>query len=512
MHYGFRSLWILLGVLLSSSIIWAAKLPIEIQGDRVNIDYQSQSLDASGNVKILYKNYVITAPNFQVDLPKTHLVFPDTIHLNQGSLNLEMNNLRYDYSHHTGTASSTCLRTSQVLISGKKVVLYPDRVSISHASFSTCAKTNPPSYHIESSDMTVYPKTGVMVSYWNTVYVYDLPVMIIPSYIYGQNRKGIAGNTSPLPEFGSNQIEGSFIRQGIGYYLNKDAGGTVDLGYTSLLGFEYGANHVQLLDHNSALNVKAHWLDRYGPVGHVGYFWDWSVADMAATQSDEFSTLLHYFSTAEISPEAHFSLLWSYRELINIRRVSYMPMGQLQIQNIEILPKTQLNTIVGTGYAKEEDPLTAGALPIQSAKTTFGTVLTQVHPMTPYWTLSDSLSYYGNWYNTGTWRRLLGTIDNDFILGWFEPGVSYTKSFFNNGQSPFFFDSYNVAQQDELGLKAVFRFSPFSAGVNTHYVLSTGQPRDRDFFVRWQLDCFAINLKWASVQKDFLFDFQLLTQ
>ncbi len=513
---------LLSSVFLSAPVAWAAdgvsptpsvtatqNRTGTLTGDRLSLDYHRDSFTAQGNVVIKFEDIVLTTQEYHVDMAQKLLYIPVPFQITHQELQLSANSLEYYYAAQSGQADCPTIQQGRIFIQGKRVIIRPDKITISDAIFSTCGDAFQSSYSLHSSEVVIYPKDQKIIAYGNMLHLKNVPILPVPAYLYHMGSS--ENKMSPVPQIGSNEASGFFIDQRIPYFINPNLYGSLGVGYAQKFGWTFGAAATvgvrQWAPFNGkpqlTVDVQSTQLDGYN--GLVEYVVDW----MPPLASGPAELPIFLPTVPERAFKSQFFTRYSYRRLIDLWRVSEQPGVGYRFFNLPAFKDVYVSGAFMTRYLREFVVLSPSPL-ASSSEQSVRLEGTRTYRLSDNWDLNLGSEYHGNWYASQQWQRWWGTLGVIKAQGLIRPSVSYTKMLAQNGGSPFLFEQYNAIISDELGLGIRFRFNQIEVGAETHYNLSTNIPRDRDLLAKVFSDCWAFTLRWKTVQKDFLLEFELL--
>ncbi len=521
-HYGFLLgglLFIIAFTGVSSAPLWAAEgltsapttnakvttPQINIQADNIEYLEDDKLIAASGNVKITYDTYVIYAHSVFLDNAQKTILFPKGFVLEKDDNVIRTTYFDYNYQTFSGGASDLDMVIGKIRIHGRDVTFAIDQTFIRDATFTTCDYPDHPHYKVKSAEMSLYPQFGFLVASNDTLFVNDVPVFYFPSYIYGSRQYSVLGETSPVPEFGSNMIEGWFVKEHWGYYINPLSSGLLNFGYTEKLGLLIGAQHGLTFPNQNTLFVKGSYFERGGLEGRITYVNKLEKEEIPSVNNLNLSTLFAKVTRpAPALKNIAFDL--AFREINPISRISLLPLLTLDLTRFRLPNEIDMNVQTNLGNISEE----YNDATVTSWRTNLNLTFAREFNLGSTLYLINSLYYYGFWY-TGdkTWQRALNTATLEWRLLGFKPALSYTYRLFNSGKNLFAFETYNIAETDEIGFKLAADVGKNMIGLELNYNLPDKKFRTVDTSITIDDHCWATTVTWKFIQKEFLFGIQL---
>ncbi len=478
---------------------------ITLSGDHIEYDRTSSNITASGNVKLKLRDFVIHTKKISYDIQDEHIQIPATFNINQDGKSIGAKNFDYKFKSFQGSASSVNVQIERVHIVGEKLDFNPLNITIDHAAFTTCDADHP-HYLIRSDKIYLYPALGVIVAFQNYFTLFGTPIFWFPTYVYGSRSYRLIATNTPIPEIGSNNREGLFIKERLGYFLNGNSTGTFDFGYAQNLGWLAGINHGLNINDLHQLQLKAYSLGSDGFAGGAAYQLT-ARTTSEPRPKDALETLFSPFTDSPL-PLSRFTVRYLLKELVNESRVDYKPEFQSEFNNIRV-PYTglKLNSNISAGLLEEETPLKTI---YKSSRININGDLSEQYHLTDSLHGDASLIYLGYWFSSDQqWQRLFSRLRLIWDTPILTPEISYTNRIFNNGRSPFEFERLYAIETDEIGLKLTHKNADWSASADMDYNLEARTPRRLDFITSFNMHCIQASLIWKSVERQFLLGISL---
>ncbi len=473
--------------------------PLTIKGDLIIFEKGSMEVTAKGGVKLFYRGYEVNSEEVRFSEKEKFVSFPSRLTLVSDEMIATADSFNYNLGTFDGKALGFRGEIDRLLISGEKFVFSKDKIVIYDALFTTCQKNHWSHYDVKAKKIYLYPQLGFFISISNKITISALPFPIpIPTYLYGAPRYGILGQSTLFPIFGSNKIEGQYIKERIGYFLSDSSSGTVEVGLTKKLGLEGGVEHAILLSKRNKVQARTYIAGTDGFVGHLMFqrrlFYK-SNQDKADGLINEF--FKKYQSSEKESSTA--SLWLKHREIVNDYRVSYLPVGILNFKEIPLhFYNLSLDTTFSYGKYSEERGLTGyedtNKEIFSAYKHSLYSSLSRTYNLSPSIYLKTSGHFYGYWYDTqDAWTRTFAKAS----LNWkcaLNPKFSYTKRIFNRGSSPFRHDSDYAIETDEIGLEVSKDFKHLVLASDLNYDIENFEVRSWDIKAGLKFHCWQFNV------------------
>ena len=201
--------------LLSANVLCAEKMKdLVIQADNMLYSEDGTIVEAHGNVLATHKDIVIKAKNltYKVDKGTVHACEGFYMEM-EGKLSFTGDTLDYNVKTRVGDAKDVHLDFNRSKMTGERINLSDEEMNLNSASFSGCDRDER-HYHITASRLILYPDEGWLICYFGYFWMYGVPLVPVPAYVfdlssYGIGRRSRTRNVPPIPEFGSNEEDGS---------------------------------------------------------------------------------------------------------------------------------------------------------------------------------------------------------------------------------------------------------------------------------------------------------------
>lgn len=479
--------------------------PVIVKGDIVIFEHALMEITAKGDVEILYDNYHISSQEAHFSQKNRNMRFPSTLNLKTKEMVATANSFNYDLSTYKGEALEFEGKVDRLLIKGDKFVFTKDKITIDNAFFTTCQKDHWSHYEVKAKRIYLYPQLGFFIAMRNKITVEALPFpILIPTYLYGAPRYGVLSQSTLFPVFGSNKVEGKYIKERLGYFMSDKSSGTVELGVTEKLGVVGGVTHAYVFKKHHKVQGRAHIAGTDGFVGHA------MVQRRLMVKNEKRSTGLinDFFKKFSYSDsDSSTATLWyKHREIINDHRVSFKPVAELDFRSIPLsFYKLELDEKLSYGRVREERGIEDFDDPnrerVTAYKTSTMTSLSRRYALNSRTTLKTSGHFYGFWYSTNdSWQRTFAKASIKWKWPILNPELSYTKRISNIGNSPFRYDRSYAIESDELGLIMSRDFEHVVLASDLNYNLEDHKVRSWEIKAGLKFHCWQLNLIWRTHQ------------
>ena len=265
---------------------------------KLNITADYKQYEEFRDVLIAKGNVVVEGPDFRIESPYVIRYFKDDKIMAMDKFEFEKegyrvsgSSLEYYYWKNAGNAENIRINFGKTFLGARYMAMSKDKFELYDAYFTGC---NAPSshYHFAAQQLSLYPSTGLMVAYYATCWVWTVPVIPVPTFVYSapvprskfikklltvsQKRRAEAvgegiKTTQPVPEIGANPVDGTFIRQGFNWYFTPRTYVKVLASYMEKNHFGAGLTANYILDDRSEgeLRFGSNEIERsYGGLTH----------------------------------------------------------------------------------------------------------------------------------------------------------------------------------------------------------------------------------------------------
>jgi len=265
---------------------------------KLNITADYKHYDEFRDVLIAKGNVVVEGPDFRIESPYVIRYFKDEKIMAMDKFEFEKegyrvsgSSLEYYYWKNSGNAENIRINFGKTFLGARYMSMSKDKFELYDAYFTGC---NAPAshYHFAAQQLSLYPKTGLIVAYYATCWVWTMPVIPVPTFVYSapvpkssfitktwpasqkkraEEVEGGVKTTQPVPEIGSNYVDGNFIRQGFNWYFTPRTYVKVLASYMEKNHFGAGLTANYILDDRSEgeLRFGSNEIERgYGGLTH----------------------------------------------------------------------------------------------------------------------------------------------------------------------------------------------------------------------------------------------------
>lgn len=490
-------------------------LPIDIEAEHLSYSQDQRFMEASGNVLVSYDDYVITANYLWVDMLKQQARFDGGFSFMRNKRAIMGQTLFYDIAVQEGLAKDVTVVLENIRVNGNSLVIKDNKAQLTNSALTSCDLLEP-HYKVTAANTTIYLKWGLLVSSSGIFWLGDKPVMFVPSYIVGDPRYGyqIADN-APLPQIGSDAVNGSYVKERINVYADERNTGTALLEWYSKNGWLLGFQHDWRKSPNSFGNTRLKFHTNEGLEGGVLYHFL-----LTDEQIDNSVNLIEQFfnspdqSKPALAAQLELSAGEIYKNDRDLQRVSLLPqltltvpLSHTGIRDVDYTAMFQFGNILEENKTDPKQSLSRARI---------------VSGLNYYWhkslpaevQMELMTGYLGRWYwegvyLTNSWNLIDGELTFKKDLLPFEAQWRYHHKYLNSGGSAFSFDSKEFVLDDEI---------IYDLGLNIHqnkligvWRYNLGQQVYRDIDITLQLNEHCLNLlfTWRQVRQEFNFGVSL---
>jgi hypothetical protein len=472
-----------------------------ISAESVEYDKEGRSVEATGNVILTYKD---------IDLKSYHIIFENeerVVYADKGFVLrtedqlIKGTKLSYGIDSRRGEAENVKVELKGLYMKGGSINIDPERIILEDSSFTTCDQS-PPHYKMSASNMTFYPKTKLLYAYWGWFHAEDVPLIPVPTYVYDLNPQDRDRNAAPLPEIGSNDIDGWYAIERLSWHANSRTYGTVSLTYAEKKGPGGGVEANYIADDDVTYNARINTSEKDGWWGGTTYYRYFNTKRNAASSGE--STGLYDLL---FKRKALLGVNLSSRERINYQRVSLLPEVSLKYSKDYLIDNIKYDWELRSGRIYEE----GSALDI--SRTALNGEITYDFPEIALGVFGLGTDGAAKFYSQGSkWGQVFGTASlnkkfNDTVSG----GIGYKHVIANRGSSPFIYENYRFEPEDYVFGDVYFDLYSFRLGVNASYYVPDWDPRDIDYMVMWHLGCMDISATYRALRNEVTFGFLLVS-
>jgi hypothetical protein len=547
----FRTIFILLVILRAGDCFCAS--PVSITADYKHYDKYRDVLIAKGNVVVNGADFKIESPYVIRYFKDDKVIAMDKFVYEREGYRISGNSMEYNYKLGTGNAEKVRINYGETFVGARYMTIDPDNFEMYDAYFSGC--NEPKShYHFSGQQISMYPKTGLIVAYYSTCWVWTAPIIPVPTFVYSApvpKNKFVSKKmaraqalgaakpsalsataketveetklTQPVPQMGSNPVDGVFIRQGFNWYFNPR------WYVKSLLSYgELAKGGVGIRTNYSILGEQNEGELRWGSTNLEGNFGGLthylSFGEKLIKKEDEEVLIYDYYKPGgKYSYELEFN--YSYRERVNLdentgpfSRVTTLPKSTLR-SNRKPLPMLgdpftyyfEASTALVSEEVTEHASPTGIPYAISSQMTNFTSDISYKNDMPFLGLFNYKLEYASSDYaDLGKWNRSrqIMSLTQDFFDR-FTLNYGHVHYVTQSGFSPFLFENYYVSLNDTFvgSLKVKAWFS--SLQIRTAYSLPSWEPFDIRYELLLGEHCYNLIFSYSVMKKEFNFSFEL---
>ncbi|MFH1428198.1 MAG: hypothetical protein ABIH39_00465 [Candidatus Margulisiibacteriota bacterium] len=486
-------------------------LPINAEADAIVYSQDQRSMEASGNVVVTYEDYVITANRLSVDLVQKKARFSDGFSFMRNQRAITGRELFYDLEKHEGKAENVTLHMDGMIIKGKTVEIIEEKVILRNSVITTCDLEHP-HYKVTAMDTTLYLKWGLLVSGSSIFWLSDVPVMYIPNYIVGDPLYGMdTFENAPLPRIGSDQVNGTYVKERINTYADEQGSGTAAVEWYEKNGWLFGFRHDWRYSRTSFGNIRLHYHTVEGLEGGITHRF---LLTREKDQRQSLNIIEQFFDIVpfDYTPflEAQFDLTSGeiYNDDRDQQRVSFLPQITLTIPwQPSLVPQIDHEMVFQIGNILEE-----GLADKKNSINRIRSLFSQMYKWSKYtfWDVNIGLQsgYTGRWYwnrsgLTDSWNVINGELTLDRIFSPFYARWGYYHNFINIGSSAFSYDSKEAVVDDEIRYKLSVDLGSNTLAGEWRYNLPQEYYRDIDVSFKLNIHCWNLVLTWREVRREF---------
>lgn len=517
---------------------------------KVNISADYKHYDKYRNVLIAKGNVVVTGPDFKIESPYViryfndeKIVAMDKFIFEREGYRVSGSNIEYYYWNKTGNADKVRINFGETFLGGRYMTISQDKFELYDAYFTGC---NEPTshYHFSSQQLALYPKTGLIVAYYATCWVWIAPIIPVPTFVYSapvprskfivkkkpgkpskaakEKIEGIK-TTQPVPEIGSNPVDGTFIRQAFNWYFTPRSYAKVLLSYMEKNHFGGGlsANYIFDERNEGEVRIGSNDIERsYWGITH--YI---SLGPKLLSKEDE-ELLIYDFYSPGGKYSYELELKHSVRERPNLdknigpfTRVSMTPKITLR-SNRKPIP------ILGEPFTYFWEASRANVSEeVSEFESTWEVSYVKSSPRTNYYAdiaYASDLGWLGifnaifdinlsDYEKLGSWDRSRQQLflQQDFF-GKLSLRYGHVHYIMQRGYTPYLFEGFYYSPYDTFvgSLKINAWFSSFL--INTAYNLPSWDPYDINYEWLLGMHCYNLIFQYSVMRKEFNFSFELV--
>ena len=425
--------------------LWAETKPIQdlvIEAEHIEFDAQVPAVEASGNVHFSFDRVSGNTQILRLDWQHDTVQLLNGFGVEDAHNVFSGSNLTLDAVSRNGSIDDFLGSVNKAYIRSKSVQIKPDQLLIDHPEFTTCDQ-DPPHTKLTASQIVLYPRLAMIVIRDAVLWINNVPVFYLPTYIYGG--PALLASAQFIPDIIDEPVQGLTVRQRVGYLINEANAGHVELDWTRNLGFGIGIAHGLRLRNRTEIGSELKVFQGSGWQGHVQI--DSKALPIYAEEKNQPLLSLGGLVSSYADDAPQYLINWqlraSSREIVNYQRVSALP--ALRLTSTLLAPG--FTAVAASGYFIEENNMSSGRtrLELVGGKTLL---------LTEFFSLRPNLDAKHSGYSNGNrnWDRVIAGIDTLWTLTPWDLTLGYSLPLLNNGGSPFLFDTYQVQNSPEYCL------------------------------------------------------------
>ncbi|MDD4526900.1 MAG: hypothetical protein PHF25_02550 [Candidatus Margulisbacteria bacterium] len=425
---------------------------VYVTSDAFRIRADEQVLVLSKNVQIKSYSYQFNSDLVEYSMDKDIFHFQDKFSIIYKGQEIQGQNLELNNKSKMLTANNVLMNFDKYLIKGSTLKTVRDEYHLDNVKVTAC-DGDPPVFYISSGQMVMYPKLGFMVVFNSIFYVYNIPVFYFPAYFMGGHQYSKVSEF--IPEFGSSEVEGNYIKERIPYYIDSRNSGSFFLGYLEKFGPKLGFEHFVILGPKNLLNASFYYNPKFLQ-GGLEYSYDFF-----QKEEDNSGYLFWYlFDKDKIDNSSlKFKLKWYQKELVNNWFVDQVPRSRLE----SVFKMGANNTVqVNYEYAQlKELTYSTGVLISDWRRQIDASLLTGLS--FGIFNVNNSLSGLKSFYSDSSHSRAWDSVSLIFPYDIFEFSVGSEFVLGYEGTSPFKHDLYEISDENNFlyGMKALLPYFLF---------------------------------------------------
>lgn len=482
--------------LLFSDLVLAAHL-LDIEADSIVYYPNKLELYASGNVNALYQGYRLVSNQFYVNYTDKLIKIPTASEIFSSTNYIKADDLDYDLNSRTGTANGASIHTGRQHIFGDHFRFNNELIDISHGSYTGCIEPNP-HYYFKADKIDIYANYGIVILNNTFYYLGGIPVLYVPTYIVGKSKYGILTSQTALPEVGSNEKDGFFIRERFGYFFSQHNSGVLNLGYFAARGPMFGVSHQYLPndEDNHEFRTNLYTNESYPDNLDASYKYEHRFNFNPARVTDNF------FSPGS-DADYTASALFSWRDYVNFQYLNFFPRLSLSSRHYDLFDQIQYYWDFQLARLSENNSPMANQIVY--------TADLYREFLFCHSSLKPSLSYSHAAARGVAWDQLLGALSYSASLAeQLTLDLVYTRRLYTLGRHAFLYESYNIFDVDNLDSQIKFKLNPYELRLRYKYDTEHFRIYDAQQQIGISLDCMSFGLTYGLLNHSFGVYFNLI--
>lgn len=241
---------------------YCEEVPVKVKADNLKFDQEAGIITASGSVEIVFEGIIIDSDSARINTNANVATAEGHVKIKRQDYDIQSSDLTYDVSSETATVFNlrtifypTVVKTN-LYVSAYKLTDLPDVKTGENGAITTC-DYDEPHYHINARWFDYYPDDK-LVAYWAMLYIGSVPTpLVMPYFIYDLKKK----RTPFSFVYGSNDVEGKFLKTSFDYFVNNSANGMLYFDTTEIKGAGYGISHDYVLNGQNSGNLYYYRMD-----------------------------------------------------------------------------------------------------------------------------------------------------------------------------------------------------------------------------------------------------------
>ncbi len=422
---------------------------------------------------------------------------------------------RFEYNVETDVASVSIPRINfgETFLGGSFMKIDKDKIDLLNAYFTGC-NSSVSDYHVASTEIILYPKTGLIVAYWGTFWIGPIPTLPVPTFVYNapvpkppksgkgaptarpmKKKKLISRDRDvfPVPGLGYNTEDKYFLLQPFDWYYGPKGYVRTHISWSEKknMGIATAANYILW---NDRMEGEVRAGTNTGDGGYGGLTHIFSIGPrLLSKEEDQKYIYEKYFIGNKYLGE--LELNESYRERINIyknegpfNRVSFLPKVTMRAnRNNFINDNFTYFSEVSWASVSEEGTGVHGSRNDVKADVTFDYDIVLGHFKAKS---EGEVTGYGH---EGHWNRATQDISlSQKFWDRLELGVGNTHVYLNEGSTPYEFEGYWFSPHDTLKTHAQWDFWWSSFSFDGKHDIPSGDWRSLTYGLTLGMHCYDI--------------------
>jgi len=236
--------FIILLFIISPCLSQEEEMPLKLKAERLKFSQSEEKIYAFGSVEAEIEGVKINADKMIVDTNKNIATAEGKIKLSKDDYKSYAEYVLFDLDNNIFFVDNFSTRVTlqgvkgDIFLKSEQLKDYGELKTGENGSVTTCDLEHP---HYEVIAKSFYFKPNdKLVAFSATFYLNGVPSFWLPVYIYDLAKRKV---TLLMPLLGKNDVEGTFIKSEIAYFLNNVAWGSLYLNLMSKKGNGFGIEH-----------------------------------------------------------------------------------------------------------------------------------------------------------------------------------------------------------------------------------------------------------------------------